>query len=149
MKNRKHTILKSNATFNGQAQAVKDPLFLEHDFFDAHDLLQVKYEMIRKVEYENCSVAKAARLFGFSRPSFYSTRASYKSNGLVGLAPQKRGPKKPHKISTEMAEFILKMINDEPGISHKELTKRIQNKFEIEIHPRTIERTIHQLKKKL
>jgi hypothetical protein len=45
--------------------------FLEEDFFDAHDLAQVKYEMLRRVRREGTRVSQAASSFGCSRPSFY------------------------------------------------------------------------------
>ena len=37
------------------------------DFFDARDLVQVKYEMVRKTDVEDVPVAVAAAAFGFSR----------------------------------------------------------------------------------
>jgi hypothetical protein len=40
---------------------------LSHEFFDPRDLVQVKYEMLRRVRIDGASVSQAARDFGFSR----------------------------------------------------------------------------------
>jgi hypothetical protein len=39
---------------------VSDARFAEAQFFDARDLVQVKYEMLRKVSAESASVTEAA-----------------------------------------------------------------------------------------
>ena len=56
---------------NGAAEAARDELFLRHEFFDPRDLVQVKYEMLRRVRVDGASVSQAARDFGFSRTAFY------------------------------------------------------------------------------
>ena len=43
----KHEALRKQGTLNPVPQAVTDPLFEDSEFFDPHDLLQVKYEMVR------------------------------------------------------------------------------------------------------
>ena len=72
--------LRQQGVLNPHAEQVTDPLFGEHDFFDARDVVQVKYEMLRRVEVDGAPVAHAAAAFSFSRPSFYlpgpGTRAS-------------------------------------------------------------------------
>jgi len=149
MKSKKESILKSNSTFNYQAKKVKDPLFLENEFFDPCDLLQVKYEMLRKVEQEKWPVSKAAKIFGLSRPSYYSAFSCYQSDGLAGLAPQKRGPKTPHKFSSHITNFICKIVEKDPQVTYKDLSTHIQKKFGISVHPRSINRFINHTKKKL
>ena len=42
-------LLKENRTLNPNPEKVKNPLFREDEFFDPNDMIQVKYEMIRKV----------------------------------------------------------------------------------------------------
>jgi len=88
----KHRALKQSGTANPRPQSVRDPAFLEGDFFDPHDLTQVKYEMLRRVRSEGQSVTKASATFGVSRPTFYKVQADFDRNGLVGLLPAKRGP---------------------------------------------------------
>ena len=64
--------LQESGTANPHAHAVQDPAFVDSDFFDSHDLIQVRYEMLRRVRTEGQSVTKATTLFGVSRPT--STR---------------------------------------------------------------------------
>ena len=53
-------------------------------FFDARDLIQVKYEMLRHVSVDGASKADAAALFGMSRPTFYQAEAAFARDGLAG-----------------------------------------------------------------
>jgi len=87
--------LRASGTLNPRAERVTDPLFHGQSFFDARDLMQVKYEMVRRVEREHVPVHVAAAAFGFSRVAWYQVRARYERCGLVGLLPQRRGPR-PH-----------------------------------------------------
>src|SRR5215510_1647677 len=59
--------LQEQASLNPRPQAVTDPLFHQSDFFDPRDLVQVKYEMLRRVRVEGRSVRQACLDFGFSR----------------------------------------------------------------------------------
>ena len=77
--------LQQQGTLNPRPKAVRDELFLQDEFFDTRDLVQVKYEMLRRVRTEGKSVTDAAANFGFSRPSFYQAQAAFEQNGLAGL----------------------------------------------------------------
>ena len=68
--------LQQQGTLNPRPKAVRDELFLQDDFFDPRDLVQVKYEMLRRVQTEGKSVTDAAASFGFSQPSFYHLRSA-------------------------------------------------------------------------
>lgn len=87
--------LRASGTLNPRPERVTDPLFRGHSFFDARDLVQVKYEMLRRAERDHVGVQTAAAAFGFSRVAWYQVKARYDTCGLVGLLPQRRGPK-PH-----------------------------------------------------
>ena len=63
--------LRRGGVLNRHAERVSDAQFAEGQFFDARDLVQVKYEMLRKVSAEGASVTEAAGAFGLSRVSFY------------------------------------------------------------------------------
>jgi len=68
--------LRQHHAVNPHAQTVTDPLFTgDHAFFDPRDLVQVKYEMLRRVR-EGQSVTQAASAFGFSRVALYQTKAA-------------------------------------------------------------------------
>ena len=143
----KYQTLQNNKTLNKHPGRVKDSLFQEYDFFDARDLIQVKYEMLRKVEQEKWSVAKASKTFGFSRPSFYKTHHDFKRDGVNGLISGKRGPKKAHKISADIILFVEELIKCQQ-ISMKIIVKKVEETFNIKVHQRTIERAMDKVKKK-
>jgi transposase len=140
--------LKENATLNTRAKKVVDPLFRNHDFFDANDLLQTKYEMLRRVLLDGWHIVEAAKSFGFSRPSFYKALMSYQDKGLAGLLPCKKGPQNPHKFSKEVMLYIRLLITEDPEIKPLVIANKLQNKFGLTVHHRSIERALKQVKKK-
>jgi hypothetical protein len=64
--------LRQQASLNPHPQRVSDPLFAATDFFDRRDLIQVKYEMVRRVRADGQSVAQSAKAFGLLGRTFYS-----------------------------------------------------------------------------
>ena len=66
----KVSALRETRSLNPRPGAVSDEAFASAEFLDARDLVQVKYEMVRRVRVEGEPVARAAQAFGFSRPSF-------------------------------------------------------------------------------
>jgi transposase len=147
--NPKLRALQQQGTLNPRPKAVRDPLFLQDDFFDPRDLVQVKYEMLRRVRTEGQSVTDAAVSFGFSRPSFYQAQSAFADDGLAGLAPHKRGPKQAYKLTEEVLTFIGELRQKEPSIRLPDLVKRIQKRFRIKVHPRSIQRSLLRHQKKL
>jgi transposase len=134
--------LQQLGTLNPRPKAVRDSLFLQDDFFDPRDLVQVKYEMLRRVRTEGQSVTDAAVSFGFSRPSFYQAHSAFEDDGLAGLVPHKRGPKQAYKLTEEVLTFVGELRRIEPSIRLPDLVKRIQKRFRIKVHPRSIERSL-------
>src|SRR5216117_2589429 len=64
----KASALRRHHALNPRAHAVSDSAFTSgNDFFDARDLVQVKYEMLRRVNEDGELVTQAAADFGFSR----------------------------------------------------------------------------------
>ena len=84
----KARVLKEYGALNLRAEEVTDELFCQNEFFDARDLVLVKYEMLRRVRIDGQSVTQAARAFGFSRVAFYQAQAAFEEHGLVGLIPK-------------------------------------------------------------
>lgn len=121
---------------------VKDPLFREGSFFDRRDLVQVKYEMLRRVRIDDASVVDAAAAFGLSRPSYYEALDAFTEQGLLGLLPRKRGPRRAHKLAPQVVEFVRELRSAEPAMRPVELARRIEERFEITIHPRSIDRAL-------
>jgi transposase len=148
-KDAKFEALQQQGTLNPRPKQVRDELFLQDEFFDPRDLVQVKYEMLRRVQAEGQSVTDASANFGFSRPSFYQALSAFEQGGLAGLVPHKRGPKQAHKLTREVLAFIGEMRQKEPSVRLPDLVKLIQERFGIRVHPRSIERSLLRHQKKL
>jgi len=140
--------LREQGAVNPRPQTVTDDLFAASEFFDPRDLVQVKYEMLRRVEKDGQSVTEAAAKFGFSRPSFYQAQTALAQRGLAGLIPLKRGPKQARKLSVAILEFIQQARQGDPSLSARDLATRIQERFQMTVHPRTIERGLARDQKK-
>ena len=140
--------LRAQGTVNPRAQDVRDPAFVDSEFFDPRDLIQVKYEMLRRVRSEGHAVADAAASFGVSRPTFYKAQTDFDRDGLAGLMPGKRGPRGPHKLTTKVMGVIASMIANEPELDAATLVERVEQKQGVRVHQRTIERALARLKKK-
>jgi transposase len=140
--------LRGSGTVNPHAQHIRDDAFADSDFFDPRDLMQVRYEMLRRVRKEGHSVAKATTLFGVSRPTFYKVQRDFDDRGLIGLLPNKRGPRGPHKIKPEVSRFIEEAIAAEPSLDVHELVERVAKRFDLTVHRRTVGRALARFKKK-
>ena len=93
-----------------------DEAFRSSEFFDARDLVQVKYEMVRRVEADGLSVSAAAGAFGFSRQSYYTGGAGAGDEGLAGLVPAKPGPRGAHKLTDEVLDHLEGLREADPGL---------------------------------
>ena len=138
--------LQRNGTFNKRAEAVQDPLFVENDFFDPQDLLQVKYEMLRQAGTDGLSITEICSRFGFSRLSFYRLQAAFRQSGIAGLLSKKRGPRQAHKLSEEVMDFV--QTAKDQGHGTETVKRFIEDRFGIRVHRRSIERALGRRKKK-
>ena len=141
--------LHLSGTLHPHPKRVTDSLFAQHDFFDPRDTLQVKYEMLRRVQIDGQAISRTATAFGCSRPTFYQAQAAFKAEGLAGLLPQKRGPHQAHKLSKEVLAFVDQLrAGDGPRLTTPILLERIRQKFDLIIHRRSLERALTRRKKK-
>jgi transposase len=104
--------------------------------------VQVKYEMLRRVSIEKASVTEATEEYGVSRPTYYQTKSSFDKGGLAGLVPRKRGPHGPHKLQGEALAFVQQQLVAGQPVRARELAKLVRQRFDLAIHPRTIERAV-------
>jgi len=140
---RRQQALKAQGALHPHPEKVTDPLFEESAFFDRHDIVQVKYEMLRRVRRDAASVSHTAVAFGFSRPAFYQARGAFERDGLPGLLPRKRGPHGPHKLTDEiLSALAAKRRADGSAVSARELGMHLKEEFGITAHPRSIERSL-------
>ena len=143
----KRKALKERGTLNLRAYAVCDPAFQENVFLDAQDLVLVKNEMLRRVSLEGCSVTEAVVRFGVSDPPNHRAQTDFERDGLAGRVPDRRGPRRPHKLTVEVAEFLEGKMRREDGLGAKKLAARVEVQFGRKVHPRTIERGLARAKK--
>jgi transposase len=137
--------LKARGALHSHPQDVTELLFRDSAFFDPHDVVQVKYEMLRRVRTETTSVSDAAADFGFSRPAFYQARAAFTREGLPGLLPRKRGPKQPHKLTDDVLAVLATALTDDGRPPRAtELAALAKRQFGIVAHPRSIERSVRR-----
>jgi len=140
--------LGQNGTLNVRSGDVADELFSSNEFFDPRDLVQVKYEMLRRVREDGVSVLMAAKVFGFSRVSYYQIQRAYDQQGLAGLMPRQRGPRHAHKLTEDVMSFVSTCKNKESTMQAIDLANRIKQRFALSVHPRSIERALQRRQKK-
>lgn len=140
--------LREAGMLNPQPERVSAPWFQAAGFFDAHDLLQVKYEMLRHARQDGVTKAKAAELFGLSRPTFYLAEAAFEQAGLPGLLPRPRGPKSAHKLTPEVMSLIHDHHSEGEPIQARTLAQLVQQRLGVTVHPRSIERALGRKKKR-
>ena len=140
--------LKRTGTLNPHPEAVADLLFNENPFFDPRDLLQVRYEMLRRHSAQGISILDAAGAFGVSRPTFYQTQAAFHQAGLAGLLPNQRGPKGGHKVTAEVLDHVSTLRATEPGLTTVQCVQAVQEHFGVTLHRRSLERALARSKKK-
>jgi transposase len=127
---------------NPHPGAVRDAAFLSSEFFDARDVVQVKYEMVRRVKAEDASVTEAAAAFGFSRPSYYQAAARLERSGLEGLVPARPGPRGGHKLTDEICAWAEQRLAADPAMRPGQLAALVAEAFGVRVHPRSVERAL-------
>jgi transposase len=140
--------LRTQGALHPHPDRVRDPLFGSHEFFDSRDLVQVKYEMVRRVEVDGHSVAQTAGAFGCSRPTFYQAQTAFKAQGLPGLVPRKRGPRGAHKLDDAVMAFVRALRAEDPTRRTPALLDHIRRRFGLTVHRRTLERALRREEKK-
>ena len=139
--------LKRTGTLNPRPSSVSDSLFKENSFFDPKDLLQVRYEMLRRHNVEGISIVDVAARFGVSRPTVYEAQTAFQQAGLGGLLPKHRGPKEGHKLTAEIIEYVRTLRTAESGLTTVACIQAVQKKFGITVHRRSLERALAGKKK--
>jgi len=140
--------LRRQGGLNPQPERVLAPWFSGGGFFDANDLVQVKYEMLRHARRDGVTKAAAASLFGLSRPTFYQAEAAFTRDGVVGLLPQTRGPKSAHKLTPEVMSLIEQHQRAGGPVQAREMARLVQSQLGVSVHPRSIERAMARKKKR-
>jgi transposase len=134
--------LRAERCLNARPEAVSDERFASSEFFDARDLVQVKYEMVRRARVDGDAVSRSSAAFGFSRPSFYEAQAALDAGGLAGLVPARPGPRGAHKLTDEVVAFARERLQAEPSLRSADLVEAIAGRFGVRVHRRSVERAL-------
>jgi transposase len=134
--------LRAERSLNPRPEAVTDEIFTVSEFFDARDLVQVKYEMVRRVRVDGDAVSRSAAAFGFSRPSFYEAAVALDAGGLAALVPARPGPRRAHKLTEEVVAFARRRLEIDPSLRSVDLVDAIAEQFGVRVHPRSVERAL-------
>jgi len=140
--------LREQGCLHPHPEKVTDEAFVASEFFDRRDLVQVKYEMLRRVRVDGQSVSQSAAGFGLSRPSYYQAQAAYEEGGLPALLPKKPGPRRAHKLSEKVVTALREALADQPELGPRELVELAEERFGISVHRRSIERALARQEKK-
>jgi transposase len=139
--------LRRLGVLNPRPDTVRAPWFHGSTFFDPDDLVQVKYEMLRRVREGGQRVGEASAAFGFSRPSFYQAQAAFSEAGLPGLVPERPGPKRAHKLSEAILDLLEAALIEEPSLKSAALASLLEERLGLKVHPRSIERALRRRRK--
>src|SRR5437667_291410 len=134
MSDEKLKALRQSHALHPHPDQVRDPLFTSGSpFFDPHDLVQVKYELLRRVRVDGDSVSHATSLFALSRPTFYAALAAWERSGLLGLLPEPTGPRQAHKLTDEGRVLLRPRAST---LSSTQLAKWFGDERQVRVHPR-------------
>jgi hypothetical protein len=138
----KTAALAVTRSLNPHPEKVTDEVFLASAFCDPRDVVQVKYEMVRRVRVDKVPVAQATRAFGYCRQAFYEIAAALDAGGPTALIPGKPGPKGPRKLTDPVMRQIEDWLTVQPGLKAPALARMVKEAFGFPVHPRSIERSL-------
>ena len=142
----KSEALRQQGSLHPNPEHVVDDSFQREEFFDSRDLVQVRYEMLRRRQIDGAAVTEVASAFGVSRQAYYMTQAAFEARGIAGLMPRRRGPQRAHKCTDEILDFAEQWRAD---ISpENNLSEAVRKRFGVAIHPRSLARALARRKKK-
>jgi len=136
--------LAASRTLNPRPERVTDPAFGPGGSFDPADLVQVKYEMVRRAEAGDVPASQATADFGFSRQSLYSARTALRERGLAGLVPAKPGPRGGHKLTGQVVDLLEELLEADPGVRPADLAAAVRQRSGVSVHPRSAERALQR-----
>ncbi|SHN36198.1 Helix-turn-helix domain-containing protein [Streptomyces yunnanensis] len=134
--------LEASRSLNPHPEKVTDEVFLASPFCDPRDMVQVKYEMVRRVRVDKVPVARAARAFGYCRQAFYEIAAALDTGGPSALVPGKPGPKGPVKLTAPVMDRIDAWLAADEALTSKDIAGKVAEEFGFTVHPRSIERAL-------
>ena len=142
----KAVALRAAGALHPHPEAVQDEIFSGGEFFDRRDRVQVKYEMLRRHRVDGRPVTDVAAAFSVSRQAFYTSERAFAAEGIVGLLPRPRGPKRAHKCTDEVLDFAERWLAERSDDTS--VVAAIEHRFGVTVHPRSLDRALDRRKKK-
>ncbi len=142
MEDPKVAVLTASRSLNPYPEKVTDAVFLASPFCDPRDVVQVKYEMVRRVRVDKVPVSRAARAFGYCRQTFYEIAAALDAGGPGALVPGKPGPKGPVKLTAPVMDRVDAWLAADAALTSKDIAEKVAEEYGFTIHPRSIERAL-------
>lgn len=140
--------LRASRVLNPKAGDVRDPLFEANPFFDARDLVQVRYEMVRRISAEHLPISRVATSFGVTKPTVYSAQRRFLHGGLLALVPRPAGPKSARKLKGPAFDFLIELRSSQPSATLAELAAEVNARFGLTVHPSSVLRALRRAQKK-
>lgn len=144
----KAAALRAAGALHPHPEVVRDEAFARHEFFDRRDRVQGKYEMLRRSRIDGRPVTDVAKAFGVSRQAFYTADAAFRTQGIPGLLPRPRGPKRAHKCTDDILDFVQRRRVEHASETAAALAEAVLRRFGVSIHPRSLVRALARREKK-
>lgn len=142
-------VLAETGLLNLHPEDVDDPLFRAHpEFFDPHDLVQVRYEALRAHLVDDDKIATLCARYGICRQTYYNLLEKFLASGTAGLLPEKRGPRDAWKLGPDVRSHVRELVRQEPKISGASLASRLRARFGFSVHKRTVEKLLVRVRSK-
>lgn len=141
----KKDVLSKIGALNKNPAKVTNSLFIEQDFFDPLDNVQIKYEMLRANQVDNQKVSHVCKQFNYSREAFYVILRRFKKQGIVGFLENSRQKKNTIMLNQGIVKMIIHTKFNNPDISGSNLAQKINAKFNTDYKKRAIEKAVKAL----
>lgn len=145
----KANFLAQRGALHPHPEQVQDDLFQSVEFFDARDLIQVRYEMVRRYRTDRQGPTQVACAFGVSRQHLHGLARTFQNLGLPGLFPRQPGPKAARKCTDEVLAFVRACQARSPQLTLDDLLAEVWRCLGVRLHRRTLQRQLTRQEKKL
>ncbi len=133
-------LLRSALCLHRSPESVKDETFIEQsDFFDPKDIVQVKYELLRRCEVDGRDVAATCLDFGFSRTTYYKVQQAFLSGGMPSLMGRQRGRPKPIKVTDVVLGYTIAEKAKNPKLTAKDMAAALDARYHVHLSERMVQ----------
>ncbi len=133
-------LLRRARCLHRSPENVKDERFTQQsDFFDNRDIVQVKYELLRRCEVEGSDVASTCPDFGFSRTTYYKVQQAFLSGGMPSLMGRQRGRPKPIKVTDVVLGYTIAEKAKNPKLTAKDMAAALDTRYHVHLSERMVQ----------